>query len=497
MRKIFKSLFIIAIPLVCLCSSCAIPFLFTTENFKITTTGVKGSKQNPIVCSSWTELTFEVSKSIAEEKSAIYISPNFVDTKVPFGRLNATFELDAYLNTSVDQTAYDESGVGHLVFFNEYLKKGWTYKINFTYCYPKAASTFSPRSGYYDLNKLPSANDGIIRAQHQKRAADFNDFPILSDNVGVFTVHNSEELWWAISNKYKPSFAKKSEKVQSLWNKALNICRKIISDDMTDLEKITCIYSYLTGECLYDYDCIPSEEDFDDVWQENTAYFLEGALDHNTAVCDSLSKTFALLAGIEGLDVKRGFGYVYGDNPTGHAWNYASIDGGNTYYLICPTWGRFEGAWEIAGQNIPFNFSSYDSFMVKNTYFQEAGGMHFDESIWKDLNKATSNYNAFDNLSYTYNDKEYDFVIDSDEELEAMLASAIQAMGDIDSFALQFALGSGYDWSDVEAFRDRIKAYLISHGNNNYFYSWGQTDSFFPLNPNYFEVFVTNEPRPS
>ena len=139
--------------------------------------------------------------------------------------------------------------------------------------------------------------------------------------------------------------------------------------------------------------------------------------------------------------------------------------------------------------------------MVKKTYFREAGGLDLEESIWHDMNKSSSSYNAFDNLNYIYQGQEYDFVVDSDEELNALIASAVEAMGDTKSFSLQFAVGNEYSHvlgeNEIDAFRDRIKADLISNGNNNYFYSWPQTGSYFPLNPNYFEVFVIDETRPS
>jgi len=185
--------------------------------------------------------------------------------------------------------------------------------------------------------QLPSGNDIINRLTHpedQRRGEDFSAFPIDLADLPTRAVYNSEELWWAVEQGYRPTFAFEGSEAEKIYNMAKDVLRRIISNDMNEFERALAIYEYIVGSVVYDgdtstdLDAIPSSE--------NACYYLEGVFKYGKAVCDGKSKAFVLLCGIEGISAVREFGYGNSDSA-GHAWNYARIDG--VWYCVDTTGG--------------------------------------------------------------------------------------------------------------------------------------------------------------
>ena len=184
---------------------------------------------------------------------------------------------------------------------------------------------------------IASANDIVNRATlpvDQRRGEDFAAFPIDTGDYPERAVYNSEELWWAVEHGFRPVFAIENSDAERIYNKAKDVLRNIISNDMNDFEKALAIYEYLIDSVVYDHDtyadvdAIPSAE--------NACYYLEGVFDYGKAVCDGKSKAFLLLCGIEGIRSVREFGYNDSEEA-GHAWNYVNIDG--VWYCVDTTAG--------------------------------------------------------------------------------------------------------------------------------------------------------------
>ena len=184
---------------------------------------------------------------------------------------------------------------------------------------------------------IASANDIVNRATlpvDQRRGEDFAAFPIDTGDYPERAVYNSEELWWAVEHGFRPVFAIENSDAERIYNKAKDVLRNIISNDMNDFEKALAIYEYLIDSVVYDHDtyadvdAIPSAE--------NACYYLEGVFDYGKAVCDGKSKAFLLLCGIEGVRSVREFGYNDSEEA-GHAWNYVNIDG--VWYCVDTTAG--------------------------------------------------------------------------------------------------------------------------------------------------------------
>ena len=105
-----------------------------------------------------------------------------------------------------------------------------------------------------------------------------------------------------------------------------SLMSEIITDGMSDYEKIEAIYDYMTSNIAYDYDNLN-----DSTYKlKYTAY---AALINKTAVCQGYAGLFYRLALEAGVDARVITGTAGGG---GHAWNIAKI--GTKYYLADATW---------------------------------------------------------------------------------------------------------------------------------------------------------------
>ena len=269
------------------------------------------------------------------------------------------------------------------------------------------------------------------------RDPNYDNFPI--NNIAeTFDVYNSEDLWWAVLNGYKPNFPLENSKAEWIYNEAKHILNSIIYDGMNDYEKARAIYEWIITENDYDYDALHSPRPI----EENVCFFLEGVFERRRGVCDSFSKTFVLLGKIEGLDVERGCGFTHPtpeskEAPSGHAWGYFRYPGEEKYRLVCPTWGNRLIRLEEYSRNV--KMVSYDAFMAKRSYFVD-NGSNFD-FIDGNQNEELLSLDAWDKSVYTLDaipgNSVYDFQIDTVQELAFILDQGFKACGD-QNFVFQF-----------------------------------------------------------
>lgn len=121
-----------------------------------------------------------------------------------------------------------------------------------------------------------------------------------------------------------------SEYDKEIYSAAEEILGEIITDGMTDLEKETAVYTWLTENVDYDWSHM-------DIMAETTrdAYVPYGGLVNQSAVCLGYATSFQLLmdtAGIECVTVVGAAFHSTGD----HAWNMVKLDG--NWYCVDPTW---------------------------------------------------------------------------------------------------------------------------------------------------------------
>ena len=169
---------------------------------------------------------------------------------------------------------------------------------------------------------------------------DSQDYVFASDSQFLYTnVSSSEQLYWAVENKVTP-ICETGNRAEIIYNKAKDVLNSIISDSMTDYEKVLSIYDWINANTVYDYYALTSEayaQTSIDKWGHYytaiesatllPVYYLEGVFMTGYAVCDGFSKAFSLLCNMEGIDALRIVGTVNGE---GHAWNKVEID--NKWY---------------------------------------------------------------------------------------------------------------------------------------------------------------------
>jgi hypothetical protein len=164
----------------------------------------------------------------------------------------------------------------------------------------------------------------------------------------------------AVQHGAMPIFPNSGCVAEVVYNNAREILREINnSDSLTDYQKTLNIYRYICMNVKYDnilFDYMSAINNSSvRTFGKFSPFYLEGVLydlDNQIAVCDGLSKAFALMCNIEGIEATKvnGFagsaewpnGWIYDNQglPPGwgdHAWNKVKID--DNYYMVDTTWG--------------------------------------------------------------------------------------------------------------------------------------------------------------
>ena len=288
-----------------------------------------------------------------------------------------------------------------------------TEQVTFTFhdFHEDTASLYAEQTKYNIYEELANASlilkeDYLNRSEH-KRLDDFEDFPIYLKNKGSLNVRNSQELWIALEKGYVPNFVINNSAAESYFIQAKNILRNIITNDMSDVEKVKSIYDYICYNSTYDFDALNVNNRLLYGCQYIDGFFKEGRL-----VCDGLAKTFSMFCAIEGIQSYHMSGW---NDESGHAWNYVNIDG--YWFLVCTTYGQLNAkpATEIGKL---YNYSrvewiSYVPFLTYVSYMDEEYCYQYE------YEEIRANYNK-----YLYNplcyESSYDYEISSQEELNKL-----------------------------------------------------------------------------
>lgn len=222
-----------------------------------------------------------------------------------------------------------------------------------------------------DLNKVFVKNKDYLDAL-QNVKGEYNNFDT-DKYVKGLDVENSEQLYYAVQNGYRP-IVKVGSVAEKIYEKAKTILRKILNPEMNELEKAKQIFNYLTTEVQYDYKIL---EDPNAGNIEPYAYYLEGAILTQSAVCDGKSKAYVLLLAMAGIESKRVTAKDYDGN--GHAYNYVKING--KWYLSCTTYGQVNDRYKQIGFKDSLIYSRYNMFLTnKHT---ELGKDDNGNNAWK------------------------------------------------------------------------------------------------------------------
>lgn len=304
---------------------------------------------------------------------------------------------------------------------------GNEFTIYFKYFADKAGIVETVNSPEYDApDGFADAVQNTYSKPHYDNVKKERNFYI--DSVKeTMSVSTSNMLYKAVAWGYKPMFmGAQAENLQQIYDNAKDALSYIVSDEMSEYEKVHAIYDYIIYNVRYDHDCANAKNKYEnrfDLSEDEReflslnekmkyyGYYLEGIfLDKfykkdMHAVCDGKSKAFVLMCGIEGITAVRISGKASSDgqNPGGHAWNKVLLDlngtGDKEWYFVDTTWG------DVGDDSKEFLSHAYfllSDDEVKNTHREKTGHGY---------PKAEGKFDYYAHETYTSSGTEYNYVI--------------------------------------------------------------------------------------
>lgn len=351
--------------------------------------------------------------------------------------INYSFDsLQNLIDSLMDDKNITSSFEVHVEYSGTLLTFGFTYN---------AEPTLSTTNIYY--TQYESLNLSNI---DKKRSDDFDDFEI-NNSVYSYNVETSDQLFYVLERGVKP-LCKDDSTAELLYKELKKVLINVINDDMNDLEKVKAIYDYLVMNTVYDNELLLRTMQGDTNLKSYKGFYLEGVLFDKKAVCEGISKTFTALCNIEGIPCVTVEGYqTKNPNGVGHVWNKVYIN--NNWYIVDAT----SGGTII---NESFEVLTYKYFLVSEEIYQEK----YTGEMFLDL-ECNSVINVYEKMFFTYNEQLFDYNIDSQEELDVIIAYFEKA--NIKNSTIEFKIN--FDYGD--SFMDEINlAYQNNHISASFYY---------------------------
>lgn len=241
----------------------------------------------------------------------------------------------------------------------------------------------------------------------------FDDFPI-EERTKTAVVSTSDQLFFAVEQGYKPQPVPGSA-AERIYEKALEVCRTYIDDDMTDAEKVHVIYDWMGKNVVYDYSAademsgVNVNSDAYNAFYKYNCFFLEGVFDDGVAVCNGIAKAVTLLCGIEDITCLKAGGTSRGVK---HAWNKVFVDG--VWYVVDSTWSN------VRGDTV--EMFDHDYLMLSTP---EAATNHSEDTEdTLPYYAPDGGFNLFSESYFTYGAYTGNYYISNEEELERPVSFA-------------------------------------------------------------------------
>lgn len=274
----------------------------------------------------------------------------------------------------------------------------------------------------------------------------------------TMSVSTSNMLYKAVAWGYKPEFmGSQADNLQQIYDNAKDALSYIVSDEMSEYEKVHAIYDYIIYNVRYDHDCANAEDKYVsgnlslNEKMKYYGYYLEGIFLNKFykkdmhAVCDGKSKAFVLMCGIEGITAVRISGEATSDgkNFGGHAWNKVLLDlngtGDKEWYFVDTTWG------DVGDDSKEFLSHAYfllSDDEVKNTHVEKTGHGY---------PKAEGKFDYYAHETYTSSGTEYNYVITNRNLAAQQMARALKAHPSQQVFEFEFAFSLTKDAAKIYA----------------------------------------------
>lgn len=291
----------------------------------------------------------------------------------------------------------------------------------------------------------------------------------------TMSVSTSNMLYKAVAWGYKPVFmGSQADNLQQIYDNAKDALSYIVSDDMSEYEKVHAIYDYIIYNVRYDHDCANAEDKYVsgnlslNEKMKYYGYYLEGIfLDKfykkdMHAVCDGKSKAFVLMCGIEGITAVRISGEASSDgkNFGGHAWNKVLLDlngtGDKEWYFVDTTWG------DVGDDSKEFLSHAY--FLLSD---DETANTH-REKTGHGYPKAEGKFDYYAHETYTSSGTEYNYVITNKSLAAQQMARALKKPPESTIVEFEFAFSLTKDAAKNYA-KEAMKA--AGRGHEGYSYA--------------------------
>lgn len=310
---------------------------------------------------------------------------------------------------------------------------GNEFTIYFKYFADKAGTVPTVNSPEYDApDGFMDAVQNTYSKPHYDNVKKERNFYI--DSVKeTMSVSTSNMLYKAVAWGYKPVFmGSQAENLKQIYDNAKDALSYIVSDEMSEYEKVHAIYDYIIYNVRYDHDCANAQDAYVsgnlslNEKMKYYGYYLEGIfLDkfYNKdmhAVCDGKSKAFVLMCGIEGITAVRISGEASSDgkNFGGHAWNKVLLDlngtGDKEWYFVDTTWG------DVGDDSKEFLSHAY--FLLSD---DETANTHC-EKTGHGYPKAEGKFDYYAHETYTSSGTEYNYVITNKNLAAQQMARALK-----------------------------------------------------------------------
>lgn len=280
----------------------------------------------------------------------------------------------------------------------------------------------------------------------------------------TMSVSTSNMLYKAVAWGYKPVFmGAQADNLKQIYDNAKDALSYIVSDEMSEYEKVHAIYDYIIYNVRYDHDCANAEDKYVsgnlslNEKMKYYGYYLEGIFLNKFykkdmhAVCDGKSKAFVLMCGIEGITAVRISGEASSDgkNFGGHAWNKVLLDlngtGDKEWYFVDTTWG------DVGDDSKEFLSHAYfllSDDEVKNTHVEKTGHGY---------PKAEGKFDYYAHETYTSYGTEYNYVITNRNLAAQQMARALKTLPKSTIVEFEFAFSLTKDAAKNYA-KDAMKA---------------------------------------
>lgn len=274
----------------------------------------------------------------------------------------------------------------------------------------------------------------------------------------TMSVSTSNMLYKAVAWGYQPVFmGSQAENLKQIYDNAKDALSYIVSDEMSEYEKVHAIYDYIIYNVRYDHDCANAEDKYVsgnlslNEKMKYYGYYLEGIFLNKFykkdmhAVCDGKSKAFVLMCGIEGITAVRISGEASSDgkNFGGHAWNKVLLDlngtGDKEWYFVDTTWG------DVGDDSKEFLSHAYfllSDDEVKNTHVEKQGHGY---------PKAEGKFDYYAHETYTSYGTEYNYVITNRNLAAQQMARALKTLPPSTIVEFEFAFSLTKDAAKIYA----------------------------------------------